>query len=105
MAQVTINWSWMEAFDKFGFGDGDGWNGTDLVQDELENLGYEVECDTIGIHNWAIVRLKRGDFDHEFLGYPLENDDDNPVKVLPADVLKALNDKFGDWKEDYYESV
>ena len=25
MAKQVIDWEWEEAFDKFGFGDGDGW--------------------------------------------------------------------------------
>ena len=49
-----IDWVWEEAFDKFGFGDGDGWNGTGLVAEFIEDKGYEVECDHWGIHNYMI---------------------------------------------------
>ena len=48
MPREVIEWEWEEAFDKFGFGDGDGWNGTDSVAEFIQGKGYEVECDHWG---------------------------------------------------------
>lgn len=36
------NWSWEEAFDKFGFGDGDDLVMTEKVAEALRKNGYEV---------------------------------------------------------------
>ena len=33
-----IEWAWEEAFCKFGFDDGDGWNGTYLIQEFIEKV-------------------------------------------------------------------
>ena len=54
-----VYWVWEEAFDKFGFADGDGWNGTDIVAAFIEEHGYETECDTWGCHNYMIWDIKR----------------------------------------------
>ena len=52
-------WEWEDAFSKFGFGDGDGWNGTHEVEGEIESLGYEVVTDTWGCHNYMIFDIKK----------------------------------------------
>ena len=59
MPRVIITWEWEEAFSKFGFGDGDGWNGTHEVEGEIESLGYEVVTDTWGCHNYMIFDIKK----------------------------------------------
>lgn len=41
-------WQWEEAFDKFGFGNGDGQVETDTVADMLIRHGYEVETSSWG---------------------------------------------------------
>jgi len=58
MPRVMMEWTWQDAFSKWGFGDGDGWNGTHLVKDFIESLGYEVECDGWGIHNYLILDIR-----------------------------------------------
>ena len=57
--KTIIEWTWEEAFDKFGFDDGDGWNGTHLVVDAIESLGYEVVPDSWGCHNYMIFDIKK----------------------------------------------
>ena len=37
MPKKTIIWEWQEAFYKFGFGDGDSWNGTYIIENFLED--------------------------------------------------------------------
>ena len=59
MPRVIISWEGEEAFSKFGFGDGDGWNGTHEVEGEIESLGYEVVTDTWGCHNYMIFDIKK----------------------------------------------
>ena len=60
---ITCNndysWSWTEAFDKFGFGDGDGQIGTYAVEDVLNDAGYAVETTQWGMHNTIISSIKR----------------------------------------------
>lgn len=88
MPKTIIEWKWEEAFDKFGFGDGDSWNGTRLVQDRLEELGYAVEADTAGMHNYCIHTLSKGEERWEFDGYQ------GPREILPQEVVQALDDTF-----------
>ena len=59
MPRVIITWEWEEAFSKFGFGDGDGWNGTHEVVGEIESLGYECETENWGCHNYMIFDIKK----------------------------------------------
>ena len=58
MPRLMMVWEWQDAFSKWGFMDGDGWNGTHLVSEFIESLGYEVECDTWGIHNYLILDIR-----------------------------------------------
>jgi len=101
--KVIVEWKWEEAFDKFGFGDGDGLNFTSDVVAALAEFGYECECGG-GLHNWRIQQVKKasvlhlvkGDELYEFGGYPEEEPEDDPRKVLPDDVVKFLDEKFKD---------
>ena len=58
MPRTVIQWEWEDAFSKFGFGDGDGINHTQTIADFIETLGYEVECDSWGIHNFMIFDIR-----------------------------------------------
>ena len=49
-----IKWTWEEAFQKFGFGDGDAEVHTGLIEHVLEEMGYDY-TDVEGIHNTYIV--------------------------------------------------
>jgi len=100
MAQTIVLWMWQEAFDKFGFEDGDGWNGTPLVAEYLEELGFDVHTDTWGSHNYMIFDVKKNgesiipkDTD---VGYA------EPETYLPADVVEKLNEKFNGKKFNFY---
>ena len=55
----NYQWDWEEAFDKFGFGDGDGQIETYRVQEVLQSAGYEVESDQWGLHNIVIDSIKK----------------------------------------------
>ena len=59
MPRTVVEWRWEDAFEKFGFGDGDSWNGTDIVASAIDALGYTAECDGWGCHNYLIVDIKK----------------------------------------------
>tara|TARA_Y100001972_G_C7588715_1_gene295156 strand:+ start:157 stop:462 length:306 start_codon:yes stop_codon:yes gene_type:complete len=87
-------WFWGEAFSKFGFEDGDGLNMTDRVSHVIENLGYETECDTWGMHNYMIMDIrKNGESIYPkidiAIGYT------NPASYLPPDIIAELDEHFG----------
>ena len=69
------DWDWQEAFCKFGFDDGDGWNGTYLVAAYIDSKGYECVCDWRGSHNFMIMDILKNK--NSILFEP-----DNLVKVM-----------------------
>ena len=90
-------WSWTEAFDKFGFGDGDSQIETNQVADALKEAGYETEQRMWGMHNEIITSIKRDGKellpvnDPKFrLGY------DDPREYLPKDIIELLDEKLPD---------
>ena len=94
MPIIQTYWKWEEAFDKFGFEDGDGLVMTYEVADFIKELGYEVEADGWGMHNTIITEIKKGDTivmdgnQSYNLGY------DDPKDYLPKDLIEALNKQF-----------
>lgn len=93
MPKKVIYWEWEEAFDKFGFDDGDGPNFTDEVASFLRGLGYEVECDHWGIHNYMIFKVEGSDGTDLLEG--VEVGYDNPRQYLPAYLVEQLDHQFG----------
>ncbi|WP_072387143.1 hypothetical protein [Hyphomicrobium sp. CS1BSMeth3] len=82
-------WDWEEAFDKFGFGDGDGQIETDRVIDVLTEAGYQVEFGETGLHNTFIDKIADAN------GVTLyEADREFSRDVLPAEILKLLDEKL-----------
>lgn len=55
---LNYRWIWEEAFDKFGFNDGDGQVEAWQVESVLAEAGYEVTVDGWGMHNTVITSLK-----------------------------------------------
>lgn len=53
----TYNWFWTEAFDKFGFNDGDGQVETWNVESVLTEAGYDVTVTGWGMHNTVITSI------------------------------------------------
>ena len=106
MPYIHIFWSWEEAFDKFGFGDGDGIVMTYEVANFIETLGYSVESDVWGWHNTIIKIIKKDDeviMDAETLAtknYELGYTD--PRLYLPEDLIDALDEHF---HEDFHSGV
>lgn len=95
-------WDWESAFEKFGFDDGDGWNGTDLVADFLRKHGYTVECHQWGCHNYVIDHIsKDGEriyvngsipvMDESYEGHGFGN----PRDYIRSDIATLLDAYFG----------
>lgn len=116
MPQFIQQWEWQDAFHKFGFGDGDDWVGTYLIASYLEELGYDVEYDSWGMHNTTITKLAKdgksllpgydaeGNYIEGYLDLNVHASEtkqitygyDDPETYLPADLVKKLNEHFND---------
>lgn len=88
-------WSWEEAFDKFGFGDGDGIVMTDHVANALRAKGYIVKVEPWGCHNVTIpsITTETGEEqipDDIVCGY------DDPREYLPKAIVELLDQAFPD---------
>lgn len=90
MPKTIIQWEWEEAFDPYGFGDGDSWNGTGLVQSAIERLGYQTEADG-GMHNFCIHHLTKGEERWELVGH---DGVEELRRLLPPDVVTTLDREF-----------
>ena len=93
----TQTWRWEEAFDKFGFGDGDGLVMTDAVAAALRAAGYDVTVTAWGCHNVVISSVTRDGQElipeKATLGY------DDPRAYLPAGIVTLLDDIFTEDQE------
>lgn len=87
-------WSWEEAFDKFGFEDGDGLVMTEAVAGALRKGGYDVTVEAWGLHNIVITTIGKSGrsliSDKVNLGY------DDPRKFLPKKIIALLDETFTD---------
>ena len=83
------HWSWVEAFDKFGFGDGDGLVMTDAVVRVLRDAGYTISADPWGFHNVVITSIELNGVERipedAKVGY------DDPRDYLPASIIALLD--------------
>ena len=85
-------WSWEEAFDKFGFEDGDGPVHTHLVAQILEATGLEVSCTVWGMHNTVIHSIQRSG--EELIPADIRHGYDDPRDYLPADIVALLDQQL-----------
>lgn len=92
--KIILTQHWSEAFDKFGYDDGDGVVETPLVAEILENAGYRVKYSRWSPHNTIIYSIKKDGIElmplgHHFwrIGY------DNPTKYLPNTITILLEAK------------
>jgi hypothetical protein len=88
------DWTWEEAFQKFGFGDGDGLVMTDSVAGVLIDAGYAVESQQWGLHNVIITSIKLDGVEQIPEGTTLGYDD--PRGYLPAAIVALLDAKVTD---------
>jgi hypothetical protein len=85
-------WRWEDAFDKFGFGDGDGLVMTDHVADVLRKAGYAVTTEHWGFHNVIITTIALGGVEQIPDGVRLGYDD--PRGYLPAALVAILDNEL-----------
>lgn len=83
-------WSWEDAFEKFGFGDGEGVVMTEAVADVLRTAGYTVSVEPWGIHNVVIDSITKSGveqipFQRIRFGY------DDPRDYLPKKLVRLLD--------------
>ena len=92
------SWSWEEAFDKFGFGDGDGIVMTEHVAQALRTRGYTVTTEPWGMHNVTIrsILTKKG---NELIPDGINYGYDDPRDYLPKRIIKILDDAFSSRQE------
>lgn len=86
-------WNWEDAFDKFGFGDGDGQVETDTVVAVLENAGYRVEAQPWGMHNVVILSIKDR-AGAELIPEATTAGYDCPRSYLPRRIVRLLDRKL-----------
>ena len=88
-------WTWPEAFNKFGFNDGDADVMTFEVEKVLRNAGYTVTTDRWGLHNVVIDSImKTGEelIPHDTIRFGY----DDPRDYLPEDVIALLDRELPD---------
>ena len=87
------HWSWEEAFDKFGFGDGDGIVMTEHVANALRTRGYDVTAEPWGCHNVTIcsIKTKKG---RELIPETANCGYDEPRDYLPKHIVTLLDQAF-----------
>ncbi len=89
------DWVWEEAFDKFGFEDGDGEIMTFKVEEVLQEAGYKTESRGWRMHNTIIYSITKNgkEFMPAFggehtVGY------DCPRNYLPAEIIELLDEEL-----------
>ncbi len=87
------DWRWEEAFDKFGFDDGDSLVMTEAVADVLRHAGHTVETRAWGYHNVIITRLERDGVSLIPAGTRVGYDD--PRDYLPREIIELLDNELG----------
>jgi len=88
----AYHWDWTEAFDKFGFGDGDGQVETWQVEAVLTEAGDTVTVEEWGMHNTVIVSIQKDG--NELI--PYHHPDytfgyDDPRPFFPQELVKLLD--------------
>jgi hypothetical protein len=95
---ATHEWTWEEAFDKFGFDDGDGMVMTDTIVTALEAAGFTVKAGPWGMHNVIITSIKRKG--RELIPAKAKVGYADPRKYLPKAVIKVLDAAFAPHSEE-----
>lgn len=87
-----VAWAWEDAFDKFGFGDGDGVVMTADVIAVLDQAGYDAVSHKWGLHNEVIVSITKDGV--EQIPATAQSGYDDPRQYLPASIIALLDAKF-----------
>lgn len=89
----AYHWKWEDAFDKFGFDDGDGQVMTDDVASVLSAAGYSVVAEPWGLHNVVILSIKTVEGIEQIPG-TAEVGYDSPRDFLPEAIVHLLDRAF-----------
>lgn len=87
---AIVRWRWQEAFDKFGYDDGDGHVGTPEVMAVLETAGYRCKAHAWGLHNTVIVSIE-GPGGEQLIPKTATIGYDDPRDYLPAAIIGLLD--------------
>lgn len=87
---AVIKRRWEEAFDKFGYDDGDGQVGTPSVMAALEAAGYRCESHQWGLHNTIIVSIEDAD-GTQLIPTSIKLGYDDPRDYLPVEIVGLLD--------------
>ena len=88
----NLHWFWEDAFDKFGFDDGEGQVETETVADVLRSAGYVVATEPWGLHNIVIVSIERDGTELIPYGDPNFTFGYNPIRShLPQAIVDLLD--------------
>jgi len=90
MPTKIITWSWEEAFDKFGFEDGDGSVMTDVVEAVLWDAGYSVTAEPWNSHNVVISSIKDAT-GNEIIPSTVKIGYGDPRSYLPEAIVALLD--------------
>ena len=85
------DWVWEDAFDKFGFDDGDGEVRTDEVADLLERHGFQVALHAYGLHNTVITSIIETCSGIEQIPASANTGYDDPRGYLPKSIVDILD--------------
>lgn len=92
--RTEILWEWEEAFNKFGFDDGDGPNFTNEVVMFINYLGYLAEPENWGIHNYMIMSILDKDGNELMDENKIRIGYDDPRDYLPPELVSKLDAHF-----------
>lgn len=87
--RILISWIWEDAFDKFGFDDGEFHQLTEIVADDLRYRGFVVEAVTWGCHNRIIESISRDGI--ELIPADVRLGYDEPREYLPHELVSLLD--------------
>ena len=88
---TAYEWKWEEAFEKFGFGDGDAIVHTDDVIQILTDAGYAVESKLWGFHNEIIISIIRNTDGVQMIPEGTISGYDDPRTYLPEAIITLLD--------------
>lgn len=86
---TLCSWTWEDAFDKFGFGDGEGHVQTARVAAVLEQNGYDVRHQYWGNHNDIIDSIMKDSVEQIPASVRVGYDD--PRRYLPKRIVRLLD--------------
>ncbi|GAB5552870.1 MAG: hypothetical protein Sapg2KO_24610 [Saprospiraceae bacterium] len=97
----VYEWGWEDAFNKFGFSDGNGNVNTYVIEEILTDAGYCAEAKGWGIHNVVIFSIKENGKElmpDEKASFTVGYDD--PREYLPKRIIELLDKEIKSYQPD-----